>query len=160
MSFSDVVAAIGVPVAVFAATIPWFLDRSALARLQRLDSIVTSAPIRGGANSLLRAARDKVAVKVGMQILMPRYNFLRTIASVEITLGLYYTAAFVLSSGRGAGEKPSNSDVISIIISLASGVAFLGIRYFAMRRSAREIREKHGIPAEIRPNASGIEIRN
>lgn len=158
MTFSDLVAAIGIPVAVVAATIPWLLDRSALTRLQRLDSIVAAAPVRGGANSLLREARDKIAVKVGMQILMPRYNFLRTLASVEITLGLYYGAAVVLSGGRPVGHFPEGSAPYIVALSLAVGVGLLVIRFFAKRRSAKEIRDKHAIPAEVRRSVTGIDI--
>lgn len=148
MTMNDVVLAAGVPIAIIAATIPWFLDRSALTRLQRLDAITSTASRRGGANSLLREARDRMAIRVGLQILMPRYNAFRALGWFQIAIGIFYGLNYLVNVLAGTADQLRYNlwDSIGITaVSIVSGGVILALRLLAIRRRAAQLSETHGI---------------
>lgn len=147
---SPVLGLLGV---IIGASAPTVLDRGALRRLERVDAVLRNAPTRGPENSLLRAARNRLAYRVGLQILGPEFTASRDAGSVVLGFGLIYlvfgVAALVVARGRygtffEASVQTWEISAYGVVFTIV-GMAILFIRFTARASRLKELHQEHNL---------------
>jgi len=144
MDWSVTITLLGVVAGFFGATVPLLLERSDLRRLERLDAIAARTSRRGGENSLLRAARDRIALRVGLGVLAPKYAWARFAGGAGIAAGFLYVALGALMI-YAASTTSDDASLPWTILAMGLGFLVFGAFFLLARAVARwsGIRELH-----------------